>query len=37
MEKVGLWIIFRAIGVLIVWLTFAFWDGSSNTAVLLRP
>jgi hypothetical protein len=36
-EKVGLWVIFVALGVLIVWLTFAFWDGSSNTAVLLRP
>ena len=37
MEKVGLWIIFLALGVLIVWLTFAFWDGPSSTAVLLRP
>jgi hypothetical protein len=35
MEKVGLWIIFLALGVLIVWLTFAFWDGPSTTAVLL--
>jgi hypothetical protein len=24
-EKLGLWIIFVALGVLIVWLTFAFW------------
>jgi hypothetical protein len=36
-EKLGLWIIFLALGVLIVWLTFAFWDGHSSTAVLLRP
>jgi hypothetical protein len=36
-EKVDLWVIFVALGVLIAWLTFAFWGGSSNTAVLLRP
>jgi hypothetical protein len=37
MEKVGQWIIFLALGVLIVWLTFAFWNGPGSTAVLYVP